>query len=162
MALCWNEAEATEAIKEAKAHCGAAVREAEACHATLIREVEDDCTTTVVEAEAHCTTDIRKAESHCMEKACSIHQLHAEDTQCLEKEAIEEEGRDHLSFLAAHGAAPQACSWGPHGSPSTTHGEHTTGHPSKPPRCAPLRERPTTIVSPATTPVALEPPLGIK
>ena len=121
MALCWNGAEATEAIKEAKAHCGATIREAEACcttlvreveacHATLIRVVEDDCATTFAEAEASCTTDIRKAESHCHERVHSIPKSHDEDMQHLEMDTIEKEGRDCLSFLAACGVALQACS----------------------------------------------------
>ena len=108
MALHQNEAKATKAIKEAKAHCGAAIREAEAHHTTVIREVEDNCTTIAAEAEAHCTTNIRKA-SHCMEKICSIQQLHAEDMQHLETDTIEEEERDLLSFLATCGVALQAC-----------------------------------------------------
>ena len=82
MALHQNKAKATEAIKEAKAHCGATIRE----------------------AETHCTADIRKAESDCVEHAHSIQQSHAEDMQHLEMEAMEEEGRDHLSFLTACGA----------------------------------------------------------
>ena len=120
MALCWNEAETPKAIKEAKTHHGAAireaeahhttlVREAEAHHATLTREVEDNCTTIVAEVEAHCTTDIRKAESCCMENARSTQQWHAEDMQPLEMDAMEEEGRDHQSFLAVCGVALQAC-----------------------------------------------------
>ena len=90
MALHWNEAKATEAIEEAKIHCGVAsreaeahhatlVREAEAHHTTLIREAEHDCATIIAEVEDHCTTDIRKAEYHCVENACSIQQLHSED-----------------------------------------------------------------------------------
>ena len=119
MALHCNEAKTTKAIKEAKAHCGAAirkeeahhttlVREVETCCTTLIREVEDNCATIVVEAEVCCTADIRKAESHCMEKAHSIQQSHAENMQHLELDAIEEEGRDCLSFLTACRVALQA------------------------------------------------------
>ena len=52
MALHQNEAEATETIREAKAHCGA----------------------TVTEAETHCSAYIREAESHCVEHTCSIQQ----------------------------------------------------------------------------------------
>ena len=98
MALCQNEAEATKAIKEAKAHCEATIREAESCCTIHIREPEAKCASIITEAETHCTTDIRKAESHCVEHACSIQQSHAEGMQHLETEAIEEEGRDHLSF----------------------------------------------------------------
>ena len=120
MALCQNEAEATEAIKEAKAHCGVSirkaeaycptlVREVEACHTTLIREVEANCVTIVAKVEACCTTIIRKSESCCVENAHSIQQSHAEDIQHLEIDTMEEEGRDCLSFLAACGAAHKAC-----------------------------------------------------
>ena len=109
MGLFHNKAKTIKAIKEAKAHCGAAIREAEACHTTLVREVEDNCATIVVEAEVCCTADIRKAESHCIEKAHSIQQLQAENMQHLKMDTIEEEGRDHLSFLATCGAALQAC-----------------------------------------------------
>ena len=178
MALGCNEAKATEAIKEAKAHCGAGIREVEACHAslareaevchvTLIREAEDDCTTIVAEVEASCTADIRKAESDCMEKACSVQQLHAENMQHLEMDTIEEEGRDHLSFLAMCGVALQACLprdlWSPNGPTSTTHREHTAGHSSKhSPQVLSTSERPTPIVSPAATPAASGPFLGTK
>ena len=60
MALCHNEAEATKAIKEAKAHCGAVIREVEACHTTDIREVEVQCSTTIMEVEACCATNKRE------------------------------------------------------------------------------------------------------
>ena len=133
MGLHQNKPKATEAIKEAKAHCGYAIREAEACHTTLGREVEAHHAT--AEVGAHYNTDIRKAESHCMEKAHSIQQLHADNMQYLEMDALEEEGRDCLSFLVACGTALQACPprgpWSPNGPPSTAHGEHTTGHSSK-------------------------------
>ena len=120
MALHQNEAGATEAIREAKAHCGATIgkveahhnthiRKAKAHHATLIREAEANCTSNVgeaeaictsiiMEAEAHCTADVRKVESCCAEHAHSIQQLHTECMQHLEMEAMEEEGRDCLSF----------------------------------------------------------------
>ena len=59
--------------------------------------------------EAHCTADIRKVESCGVEHVCSIQQLHAEDMQHLETDAMEEEGRACLSFLPACGMALQAC-----------------------------------------------------
>ena len=62
-----------------------------------------------MEAEVHCTADIRKVESHCAEHACVIQQSHAEGMQHLETETMEEEGRDHLSFITACGTALQAC-----------------------------------------------------
>ena len=115
MALCQNEANATEAIKEGKVHCGATIREAKAHHTSHIREAEANCVSIITEVEAHCTTDIRKAESHCVGHTCSIQQSHAEDMQCLEMEAMEKEGRDCLSFLAACGMVLQACPPEAHG-----------------------------------------------
>ena len=82
-----------EAVREAKAHCGAIVRE----------------------AEAHCSADIREMESHCAEHARSTQQLHAEGMQCLETEAMEKEGRDCLAFLTTCGVALQAFPWKPMG-----------------------------------------------
>ena len=115
-----NEAKATKAIREAKTHCEAAIREVEACCTTHIREAEAYCTThirqaethcatTITEVEACCATDIREEEPCCADHAHSIQQLHAEGMQCLETEAMEEEGIDHLSFLTACGVALQAC-----------------------------------------------------
>ena len=132
MALHQNEAEATKAIKQAKAHCGATIREVEACHTThireaeancasIIRETEANCASIITEAEARCTADIRKVESHCVEHACTIQQSHAEDMQCLEIEAMEGEGRDCHSFLAACGTALQACPQEPMGSLGVLH-----------------------------------------
>ena len=137
MALCQNESEATEAIREAEGFCGSTIREAEACcttltrkveaqhtthvreaeaqHVTHVREAEANCASIITEAEVCCTTAIRKVESHCTEHGCSIQQLHIEGMQCLETEAIEEYGRDCLSFLAACGIALQACPPEAHG-----------------------------------------------
>ena len=137
MAICQNKAEATKAIREAKAHCGAATREAETCHATTVREAEAHCATTVREAEAHCATtireaeahssttimeaeaccaaDIREAESHCVDHACAIQQSHSDNMQHLEREAIEEEGKDCQSFLATCGMVLQVCPPEAHG-----------------------------------------------
>ena len=92
IALHQNEAEATQAIREAKTHCGTTIREAEASCATYIREAEAYCATTITKAEALCAAEIRKAESCCADHAHSIQQLHAADMQCLEMEAMEEEG----------------------------------------------------------------------
>ena len=76
MALCQNEAKATEAIREARVPCGAALREAESC---------------------------------CMDPAHIIQQSHSDNMQHLEREAIEEEEKDHQSFLSACGMALQVC-----------------------------------------------------
>ena len=74
MALCQNESEVTEAIKEVKALCAHTIRDAEACqaaliskaevwHATCIKEAEANCVHTLAEADNHCSTAIREAES---------------------------------------------------------------------------------------------------
>ena len=97
MAFHQNEAETTEPIREAKAHCGAAIREVEAC-----------CTTTIREVETHCTTDVREVEAHCADHAHSIRQSHSNSMQCLERETLKEEGKDCQSFLAICGVALQA------------------------------------------------------
>ena len=126
MTLCQAESETTEAIKEAKALCACTIQDAETCqtalmskanvqHATCIKEIEDDCTHALAEAENCCSAAIRETESSSASKACSIQQSHAKDTQHLEAEAIEEEGRDHLAFLTTCGAALRA-------SPSKSHG----------------------------------------
>ena len=137
MALLQNESEATEAIKEAKALCDSTIREAKAHwttlireaetqHATCIREAEANCASIITEAEGCCTMAIRKVESHCAKQAHSIQLSHSKGMQCLQIEAIEEEGKDHLSFLTACGTAlqaspleahgvqlaPSTCSWG--------------------------------------------------
>ena len=119
MALCQNESEITKAIKEAKAFCAWTIRDAEACwavliskakvwHATCIKEAGANCAHTLAEAETHCSTAIREAESQGASQAHSIQQLHAKDIQHLEAEAIEEERRDCLTFLAAWSTALRA------------------------------------------------------
>ena len=62
MAICQNEAEATEAMREVKTHCGAAIREVEIHCATTVREAEGHCSTTITEAGVHCAADIRKEQ----------------------------------------------------------------------------------------------------
>ena len=142
MALHQNESDTTEAIKEAKALCDftireaeahqtTLIREAEAQHATCIREAEANCTSTIAETENCCSTAIRKVETHCVKQACSIQLSHDEGMQHLETEAIEEEGKDCLSFLAACGTVLQACLPEAHGvlmAPPPAHGEHASGH----------------------------------
>ena len=119
MALHQNESETTKAIKEAKALCASTIREAkahqatliseaEAWHYTCIREAEANCTSTIAEADNCCSMAIRKAESCGAKQAHSIQLSHAKGMQCLETEAIEEEGKDCLSFLTTCGTALQA------------------------------------------------------
>ena len=85
-AIHQNEAEATEAIRQAKVCCGSAIRVAEAC----------------------CAADIREAESCCAGHACTIQQSHSNNVQHLEREAIEE-GKDHQFFLFACRVALEVC-----------------------------------------------------
>ena len=119
MAFHQIELETTKAIKEAKtlyAHtiwdvetCQTAlVSEAEVQHNTCLKEIEDDCSLALAEAENHCSTTIREAESGGTSKACSTQQSHTKDIQHQEAEAIEEEGKDCLTFLTACSAALRA------------------------------------------------------
>ena len=126
MALCQMESDVTEAIKEAKALCACTIRKVEAYwvalitkaeiqHATCIKEAEADCAHALAEVENCCSTTIREAESQGATEAHSIQQSHDKDIQCLEAEAIEEEKRECLAFLATSSATlraspPQA--WG--------------------------------------------------
>ena len=86
VALHQNQDVATETIREAKAHCAV----------------------TVWEAKSHCAPEIREAESYSMSQAHSIQQPHSEGMQHLKTDALEEEGRDRLSFLSTCGVALQA------------------------------------------------------
>ena len=119
MALCQIELETTEVIKETKALCACTIWDVETCqmaliskaevwHATCLKEIEDDCSLALAEAENLCSTTTREAESSSAFKACSTQQSHAKDIQCLEADAIEEEGKDCLTFLTACGAALRA------------------------------------------------------
>ena len=87
MALHQNQDVATETIREANAYYVATVRE----------------------VESHCVAEIRQAESYSMAQAHSIKQSHLEGMQHLEVAALEEEGRDCLSFLSVCRVALQAC-----------------------------------------------------
>ena len=119
LAIHQNELETTEAIKEAKTLCAHTIQDAEThqtmliskakvWQTTCIKEIEDSCTHASSEAENCCSTAIREAESSSTSKAQSIQQSHAKDIQHLEVKAIEEEGKDHLGFLTACGAALRA------------------------------------------------------
>ena len=132
-ALHKNESETTKAIKEAKALCACTIWDVETHQTVLIskgkvwhtghiKEVEDNCACTLAEAENCCSTAIREAESWVTFKPCSIQQSHAKDIQCLEAEAIKEERRNHLTFLATCGTALRA-------SPPKAHGRMVTPLP---------------------------------
>ena len=121
MALHWIESEATEASQGSKGplcshHPGYAetcwmvlISKAEVWHATCLKEIEDmTAPLPLAEVENHCSTTIREAESSSTSKAHSTQQVHTKDIQCLEAEAIEEEGKNHLTFLTACSAALRA------------------------------------------------------
>ena len=102
-----------------------------------------------------------------MDHAHSIPQSHADDKQCLEMEAMEEEGRDHLSFVATCGVALQVC-------PPEAHGvlmyplqlfmgnmSLTTLLAIHPP-VSTTREESTLVICNPSTPAAPTPSLGTK
>ena len=76
------------------------ISEPEIQHTTCIKEPEANCTHTLAEEENCCLTAIREAESQGASQAHLIQQSHAKDIQSLEAEAIEEEKRECLTFLA--------------------------------------------------------------
>ena len=86
MALCKNDSEATESIKEAKAACTHSIQEAENSCSIAIREVEAQRTSQVV----------------------SIQQLHHRAVQHLEEESTEEKRKSQLNFLSTSQAALRA------------------------------------------------------
>ena len=86
MALCQNDLDTTESIKEAKALC----------------------TNSIQEAETHCSTATREAEVQQASQAGSIQQSHPKAIQHREEEAIEEESKGQLDFLSAYQAALRA------------------------------------------------------
>ena len=119
MALHQIESETTEAIKEVRALCAPTIWDVETCqmaklseakvwHAACVKGIEDRCSLALAEVENHYSTTIREAQSSSTSRAQSTQQSHATDIQCLEMEAIEEEGKDHLSFLTTCSAALRA------------------------------------------------------
>ena len=86
MALCENDSEATESIKEAKAIC----------------------THSIQEAEDRCSVAIREVEAQMASQAISIQQSHHKAVQHLEEESIEEERKSQLNFLSVCQTALQA------------------------------------------------------
>ena len=97
----------------------ALISEAKIQHTTCIKEAEANHAHTLAEAENCCSTAIREVESWGALQAHSIQQSHAKDIQHLEAEAIEEEERECLTFLAA-------CSTALRVSPSEVHGVMVT------------------------------------
>ena len=127
MALCQNNSETAESIKEAKAICthsmqeaktlcSTAIMEAKAVCAhstqeakticsTAIREAKAICAYSTQEAETLCSTTIREAEAWGTSQAGSLQQLHAKSIQHLEEQAIKEESKGQLNCLPACQAA---------------------------------------------------------
>ena len=106
--LCQNDSETTESIKEAKAICTCATQDAEALCSATIKEAKATCTHTIQEAKALCSMAIRDAEIWGASQAISLHQAHAKSIQCLEEQAIQEEGKSQLDFLLTCQATIQA------------------------------------------------------
>ena len=102
-------------IQDVETYWTGLISEAKVWHIAHIKEIEDNCARTLAEVENCCSTAIREAESSGTFKAHWIQQSHAKDIQHLEAEAIEEEGRDCLAFLATCGTALRA-------SPPEAHG----------------------------------------
>ena len=92
LAVYMNEAQAAEAIKEAKVSHAAEVKEAEVHHATMIKEAEVCHTTTIKEAKLCHTTRIKEAKVHCTTNSCVLQQTHRKSMLALEHEVIAEEG----------------------------------------------------------------------
>ena len=86
LALCQNDSETTESIKEAKA----------------------SCTQSIQEAKTLCSTAIREVEAWGASQAGSLQQSHAKTVQHLEEEAIKEESKGQLNLLSTCQAALQA------------------------------------------------------
>ena len=110
------ESENTEAIKEVRALCAhtiwdvethgmALISEAKVQSTTCLKGIEDECSLALAEVENHCSKTIREAESNGTSRTHSTQQSHTKDIQCLEEEAVEKEGKDHLNFLTTCGAA---------------------------------------------------------
>ena len=122
-------------------------------------ENKAQATEAIREVKAHCLETIREVEAACLDHTQTIQQSHSGSMQCLEREAIEEEGRDHQSFLAACGVDLQAC-------PPEAHGvlmyplQLLMGNMSLatllaiPPQTSTAKEEPTPVISHPTTLVA--------
>ena len=90
MALCQNESQTIESIKEAKA-----------IYDTAIKEAKATCACSIQEAETLCSMAIRDAEAQGASQPSSLQRLHAKSIQCLEEQAIEEESKSQLDLLSA-------------------------------------------------------------
>ena len=86
MALCQNNSDAMESIKEAKAICAHSIQEVLNC----------------------CSVAIREVEAQRVSQAVSLQQSHHKTVQHLKEESIEEESNSQLNFLSICQAALQA------------------------------------------------------
>ena len=143
------------------------ISEAKVWHTAHIKEIEDECAHALEEAENCCLIAIREAESRGTSKACSIQQSHTKDIQHLEVEAIEEEGRDHLTFLTACNTALRASLPKAHGIMVTPFhlllgNAPTSTLLSIPPGVSPPEEKPAPQTPPSSDPAATGPSLQSK
>ena len=87
----------------------AVIQDVEAMHAATVHDAETMCAAAICNAEGMCAAAIREAETINVDCTHILQQPHGESMQDIEREAIEEEGWEHLSFLNACGAALQPC-----------------------------------------------------
>ena len=100
MALCQNESETMESIREAKAIYAHATQEAKTLCSTTIKEAKATCAHSIQEAENLCSRTIRDVEACGASQADSLQWSHAKSIQCMEKQAIKEESKGQLNFLS--------------------------------------------------------------
>ena len=86
----------------------ALISKAKVQHVVCLKDIEDNCSLALAEVEKHCSTTIWEVESSSTSKSFSTQQAHVKDIQHLEVEAVEEEGKDCLTFLITCGAALRA------------------------------------------------------
>ena len=108
MELHWNDSEAAESIKEARAICTHAAMDADALCSSTVKEAKATCTHTIQEAKTACSTAIRDAETWGASQAESLHRWHAKTIKHLEDQVIQEEGKSQIDFLSASQAALHA------------------------------------------------------
>ena len=109
-----------------------------------------------------CSTTIREVDSSSASKALSTKQAHAKDIQSLEAEGIEEQGKEHLTFLTVCGAALRASPPKGHGIMITPYHILLGNAPmstllSVPPRVSPSEWESALQTPPSTAPAANRP-----
>ena len=111
IALCQNESQAVESIKQAKAVCSQATLEAKTNGSWVILEAKTTCSTAVKEAKttrgciiqevkATCFKAISKVEAQRAAQAESFQREHGNIMQDLEEQVIQEESRSQADFLS--------------------------------------------------------------